>query len=805
MNRAWIIKFLFFLAFATILLLPQHPAQADGIILPDPCEDCPPPPCREPGRCPISSVLVQLAIRYHHVTVTIIDQVAVTHVDQVFYNPNDWAVEGTYLFPLPADAAVTGFSLWVDGEPLEGQVLEAQEARQMYQQIVSSLRDPALLEYAGRGVVQAQIFPIPPKGERRVELEYTQVLAAEEGLVRYIYPLSTEKFSTEALEQVSVSVTIHAGASIRAVYSPSHAIDVQRRGELDVDASYEAADVLPDADFALYYSLGETEAFHLVSARDATDPSDPDGFFLLLLAPRPEAEAAPLPKDLILVLDHSGSMEGEKFTQAQAAARYILAHLNPEDRFNLVTFSSGVETYSRRLAPAAEAPEATAWIDRLSAVGSTDIQRALAEAAALAGSERPTYLIFLTDGLPTVGVIDSEAILADFERSATQNLRLFSFGVGYDVDTFLLDSLAQDHHGASFYVQPGERLDESLSTFYARISTPLLTDLALDFGDLSVYDLYPMPLPDLFRGGQIVVVGRYRQPGGGEIRLSGWLEENEMTYRFPDQALVERSTPGDPLAALLPRLWATRKIGYLLNQVRLNGADSETVDQIVRLSIRYGIVTPYTSYLVTEELPLGEEAQEELIERESQALSAPQAASGAEAVQKAADQGAMQAAEAPAVQSREILSQVRMVGGRTFALQDGTWIDTGFDPQSMQVTPVVFLSADYFALAQLHPDLAAAFALGEQVIALSGGKAYSVVSEAGQQLEKSPTLAVGEPTVTNPEAATPADAVPVMQEPQPAEPSEKSGSWLPCLGGLLPSAIVCAGWFATRKDRRLRL
>jgi Ca-activated chloride channel family protein len=208
-------------------------ARADGIIIPDPIP-CNPPPCPEP------IPMEQLDIRYHHVEVTIKDQLVVTHVDQVFYNPNNWQIEGTYVFPIPVDAVVTNFVLWVDGKPVQGQVLEANQARQMYQEIVNTMRDPALLEYIGRGAVQARIFPIPPQGERRVELEYTQALAAENGLVQYVYPLSTEKFSTKPLESVTVNVEIESKMPIRAVYSPSHEVAVTQN-DRRVKVGYEAS------------------------------------------------------------------------------------------------------------------------------------------------------------------------------------------------------------------------------------------------------------------------------------------------------------------------------------------------------------------------------------------------------------------------------------------------------------------------------------------------------------------------------------------------------------------------------------
>jgi Ca-activated chloride channel family protein len=777
-----------------ILLMFPFPALADGIIIPEPpvCDPCPPPPC-PPGHLPcppVPSPMTQLDIRYHQVDVTIDDQVATTRVDQVFFNPNDWPVEGVYLFPLPADASVSAFRLWVDGEPVEAEILDAEQARQQYRQIVNSLRDPALLEYAGQGAFRAHIFPIPPQGERRIALEYSQVLTAENGLVRYIYPLNTEKFSRLPLEKVAVNVEVRSGQAIRAVYSPSHPVDVRYEDSRHVLAGYEAQNVLPDTDFALYYSTGESRAFHLLTYRDMADSSDADGFFLLLLAPQPDVAQQTQPKDVVLVLDRSGSMEGEKFVQAQDAARYMLSHLNPQDRFNLIAFSTGIDAYAQELQPAAEADQASAWVDRLGAQGSTDINRALLEASSMLrdAQERPSYLIFLTDGLPTEGVLDSKQILKNLEASAPQNLRLFAFGVGYDVDTFLLDSLAQAHHGSSTYVLPGERLDEILSSFYARISTPVLTNLSLDFGDMAVYDLYPSPLPDLFRGSQIVVVGRYREGGTAGVRLEGLVNGVPQAFDFPGQEFTSGEST-DPGLAQIARLWATRKIGYLLNRVRLEGTDQETVDQIVRLSIRYGIITPYTSYLVTENPPLGAEEQSQIVNDQIVELEAQAAAPsyGQKAVERAADQGAMAQAEAPAETSQESAGVVRIVGARTFVFSGGKWVDTAYDPQKMQSLKVKFLSDEYFDLLAEHPDLADAFALGQQVIAFSEGVAYES-TPADSQVGNGSTMPDSSQSTPTPASGIAPEATPVSasREDSPAadDPSQSSGQL--CLGGLAP-------------------
>ena len=727
---------LFILILLICFALPAN-ASADGIIIPE-------PPICDPGPCPPWPVpMTQLEIRYHNVSVEIEDQIAITRVDQVFYNPNDWQIEGTYLFPIPEDTAITSFNLWVDGEPVQGEILEAKIARQRYEEIVRSLQDPALLEYAGRGVWQARIFPIEPKSERRVELEYVQTLSADSGLVKYVYPLSTEKFSTRRLDNVSINVVIRSKSPLRAIYSPTHVVEILKESQYIAEVGYEEYDVLPDRDFGLYYSIGDDEAFHLLTYRDPNDLLDRDGFFLAMIAPSPDASALPLPKDVILVLDRSGSMEGEKFTQAQEALKYILRNLKEYDRFNIIAFSSGIDTYAGRLRSADEFREAEAWVDRLSARGNTDINRALLEAASYADHNRPTYIIFLTDGLPTVGEMESDQILGNFGAAATDDIRLFAFGVGYDVDTYLLDSIAENHHGASAYVLPGERLDESISGFYEKISTPVLTDLELDFDGISVYDLYPDPLPDLFVGSQILVLGRYRQSGVVDLELTGEVNGEIETFRFVDQVFPEKAYGDSKNLAELPRLWATRKIGYLLNQIRLHGLDEETINQIVQLSIRYGIVTQFTSYLVTEDAALGEGAQERIVEEQFSELQAMPAAevSGQDAVERASEQGALAKAESIQGVSNETRNLVRQIGSRTFVFKDGTWIDTAFDPEKMTPKKIVFLSDDYFRLLDAFAEIGPAFALGQQVITFAGQDVFQVVpmGEFGDTLPDMPT------------------------------------------------------------------
>jgi Ca-activated chloride channel family protein len=396
-----------------------------------------------------------LGVKNHNVTVTINNQVARTRVDETFINDSAYALEGTYIFPLPDEAAISNFAMWVDGKRLEGQVLDKNQARRIYEDIVRTRRDPALLEYVGRNAFQARIFPIPPRTEKRVEIEYSQVLQADSGLVRYVYPLNTEKFSPQPLKNVSINVSIQSNAALKAIYSPSHNVSLSREGDYRARVGYEDSNVKPDRDFALYYSVTQEDiGLNLLTFKSGNE----DGFFLMLVAPRVEVSSRQLiDKDVVLVLDVSGSMQGAKIDQAKRALSYVLDQLGSRDRFNIISFSTGTNAYASSLQPLSRREDARDFVSRLRAEGSTDINRALLEAIGNVDRERPTIVIFLTDGLPTTGETNTQKIISNATNAAPKNVRLFTFGVGDDVNTILLDSLAERCAGERLY--PTQRTD----------------------------------------------------------------------------------------------------------------------------------------------------------------------------------------------------------------------------------------------------------------------------------------------------------------------------------------------------------
>jgi Ca-activated chloride channel family protein len=760
-----------------------------------PCLDCPVPPVWD---------IDGLTIPSQRIDVTIEDQVATTHIDQVFRNDVDWTLEGMYFFPLPPGAAVSQLTMWVDGVPIEAKILPRDEARGIYDAIVRQMLDPALLEYVGSDAIQANVFPIPPGEERRIEIEYQQVLAAENGAFRYVFPQSVDLYTDRPIGEQSIRVDLRAGEAIRTLYSPSHPVAISRDGDFAAVIGYEDTDVLPDRDFELYYTVTpEDIGLTLLSYKQPGE----DGFFLLLVAPG-IVPGEVVAKDVILVLDTSGSMEGEKMQQAKDAAAYVVEHLNPDDRFAVVSFSTGVSLYEPGLLPAAEPGAVARYIDSLEAVGGTNISAALLEAAALVDPERPTTIIFMTDGLATEGITDTGLLLQNVAAAMPDNARIFAFGVGNDVDTMLLDTLAAEQRGTTTYVRHGQAIDESVSAFYARVASPVLTDLLLDTGDIRTDQVYPIELPDLFAGTQLVVAGRYREGGPATVTLRGTTNGEERVYRYPDQTFVV-----DGGRDFIPRLWATRAIGHMMQQVRLRGEDPELVQSIVALSRRYGVITPYTSFLIEEDDIFAQTAAEDAALQ----LAAPADVSGAAAVDRASTEVEMAAAEAapalPATTTVRLAASgrvisgptVREAAGRAFYWQNGVWVDGAHDPGAGEPQTIPAFSDAYFDLLAARPELAEALALGNEVLVVVDGDAYRITAAPGA--ETGGPLAVLEPEdEATGEAAGRAESTPA---PAPGEAGEggeggMTAFGVPCSAALILPLLLVAGFGANGLARRRR-
>ncbi|MBK9386401.1 MAG: VWA domain-containing protein [Planctomycetes bacterium] len=712
------------------------------------------------------------------VRVEIREGLATTNVSQTYRSASQLQEEHTFLFPLPADAAVTNFQLTMNGKPVAGEVLDTQRAREIYEGIVRAARDPGLLELVGTQLLRARIFPVPPQGTMEIGLAYSAPCGLLGGIRTYTYPLRRQALLSRPVQSLVVSAEIHARGGLKAIFSPTHAIDVVRQSDVAAKASFEIGQVVPDRDFDLYYS----EQSGLLGLTALCDKSGTkDGTFALFLAPAFAAEGRAEPKDVAFVFDTSGSMAGPKMEQARTALKTCLERLGPEDRFVLIPFSTEARPHAGALVAndAAAKAQALQVIAELQARGGTNIDEALAAALSLrpADTKRPYQVLFLTDGLPTVGVTDGAAIASAMRQRNKAGTRIFAFGVGDDVNTQLLDTLAQETRASREYVRPHEDLELKVTALFDRVASPVATQLALSFDALETYDVYPRALPDLFFGSQLLVVGRYKQGGHKAVRLKGLVRGEPKEWVFEAEFPAEEQARPE-----ITDWWASQKIGYLLDQLRLQGQNQELIDEVVRLGKEHGIVTPYTSFLVVEEterlarargvparrwsegddgffrrggigaVPVGDPAPgaaaapaDALRELEAKELAKSAESSqriaslssrvaGAEAVEESLDLGRLRDGQGLAGgrgRSKNGADNpfVRRIEGRVFHLIDGVWTESSFKAEDRaQLRKVAFLSEEYFALLKSDPKVARILALGPRVV-LKIGANFTEIAE----------------------------------------------------------------------------
>ncbi|MGH7574255.1 MAG: VWA domain-containing protein, partial [Longimicrobiales bacterium] len=412
------------------------------------------------------------------------------------------------------------------------------------------------------------------------------------------------------------------GDRFRDAFSPTHEVRVSREdGRMTIrPGSALTGDLSVFLPFA-----GERVGLTVASHR----PSSENGYFMLTLSPG-VVEESTLPRDVTVVVDVSGSMSGEKIEQAKGAVRQLLGTLSPEDRFRLIRFSSGVESYrSDWTSATSEAVRvARQWVGALSAGGGTNIAGALDETFRATSPEaRLPVVVFMTDGEPTVGETNPERIARRAEAAAGR-ARVFAFGVGYDVNTVLLDRLGVATRGTAQYVDAGEDVERTVGLLAAKIRRPVLGDLAIEGAPVRVIEVYPQRLPDLFAGEELLIFGRYEGAGDGVVAISG--QRNGRAERYAASAsFTDHGADNN----FIPRLWASRKLGALAQQVRLNGADPELIDEIRNTALRYGLLSEYASYLV-QEPQLAAAAPDELFMRVAPNIRA-MSVSGESAVRRA--------------------------------------------------------------------------------------------------------------------------------------------------------------------------
>jgi Ca-activated chloride channel homolog len=706
------------------------------------------------------------------VTVSVSDRVATVVVEEWFRNNGGPFGEADYVYPLPGEAVFSGYSLYQGDTELRGEMMDATEARAIYERIVRERRDPALIELVGKGLVRARVFPFGAGETRRITLRYTQVLERAGDALQYRYaagvrhagdrtpvrfpppqvtpltrpdPVQRPESTQRAGPPLTFTMTVEDGASYRDPFSPTHGVTVQRRGgRITVTPRSELA-----GDFAVYLPFAANRVGMTVATHR---PAGDDGYFMLTLSPSAVAESR-IPRDVSMVIDVSGSMSGEKMEQARAAAHQLLGTLGVHDRFRLIGFSSAVRPWRDgwTQANAEGLRAARSWVDGLRAEGGTHISGALENALEMSSpAARLPIVLFLTDGMATNGETRTDRIIAMTE-SLRGRTRVFAFGVGYDVNTHLLDALSEAARGTTQYVQPGESVEEVVSLLATRIRYPVLTDLALERGPVRLTDVQPRQLPDLFAGEDLLLFGRYSGSGTGAVVVSGRRDNDTERYRA-DARFPARTDAND----YIPRLWASRKLGDLdrrIRSARADGASRSQVEELTtelrELAMRYGLLSQYTAYLVQEPQVVAMRGGQgapggtfsAMAGEGAAVMSSPApAVTGRNAVVQAED--ARRAREATSLADVEAMARrqesdrptshgadVRTAGGRTFRVQDGVWQDVQ-DAGGLRVIRVAAWSRAYFDLLQALPEVAAAVReLGD--VQLTGSRVVLRITEAG--------------------------------------------------------------------------
>lgn len=738
---------------------------------------------------PSDLTLPPLRVTSHSVDATVRDQIALTTVQQTFRNDTNRRLEATYVFPLPENAELTNFEMSFNGKMVEGKVLPAEEAARIYESIVRQSKDPGLIEFIGRRLLQMRVFPIEPNSDTRIQVKYQQICRPISGMSGYHYPLRTAKTATtaggggESYGSVRFNVSLHTSAPLKNLWSPTHSVEIVRDGEHNAKVAYEASRGSLEEDFLLLY---DTDASDLGLAVIAYKPQESrPGHFVLTLTPKQLWEEQEYqPQDVVFVIDTSGSMAGEKIEQARRSLKFCIDKLDDRDRFSVVRFSTGFDVLFDSLAAAEKdkRAEARAWIDKFTAAGGTNINDALKAALDLRskrevanGSGRPFVMVFITDGQGNEPAETTMKIVK--QHPASDGARIFPFGVGHDVNTVLLDQLATAHSGQPSYVQPGENLELALSDFFSIISQPVLTNLKLSLPDIGTMDKFPAMLGDLYHGQQLIVAAKFDRPAKGDVKLTATRGGREIEYAWRGIAFTHTAE-----ADYVPPIWAGRKIAYLIDQIRLHGETSELVGEVVALGQEFGIQTPYTSWLVNPEgspiarrpmppIPLefwrdrgtgaglrgvpgaASPAQRRVL----QSAGAPEidlhggmnpaGQLGADLLllEEALDETSGEAATFLAKRNAQLRDMrgkdgarveqwqllTRKIGDRWYNRIGRYLVDEGID-ESTEITPIRFGSDAYFLLVRQRPDLRAALAASPVIaVKLTGSQAVLVSQTSG--------------------------------------------------------------------------
>jgi Ca-activated chloride channel homolog len=692
-----------------------------------PCAICPPDSnCRAIAECR-PPMLAQVVRTSSSVRADLDGRVVRYEITETYTNRGGRVGEADFMLPLPKDAAFEDLALSINGEMVTGETMNAERARGVYEEIVRKLRDPALVEWMGHGLLRTRIFPIQPGEEKRVVVRFRAIAEREGDALRLDW--LGDRRAGDAGGSSSFTFSYPDDATLGTAYSPTNSLQTtheQNRRVARIDDARGPVTVLVPV------RSRSTAAISLL----ANAPNGEDGFALITLSP-PAQTVRATPRDIVLVIDVSGSMSGRKIEQARAAGRQLLQTLTPSDRFRLIDFSSDVRTFRDgwTAATSGNVSAALSYLDALRANGGTNIQGALEEAMSSDTPEgRLPLVLFLTDGAPTVGETRPDAIVqraGDLRRQR----RLFTFGIGADVNAALLEQLALQGRGTATFVRPEESVERAVGVVTERLTRPVATDVHISVDGVRLYGLQPQGAIDLFAGQDLVVLARY-----SGNRENATLVIEGRTSDGPVRWTGRVSFPAHTTEnAFVSRLWAAQRVGYLSAERHRSGGNAELDAELRQLGERYGIPTELTSYLVTENGMLnaqggGTGGVRKQARPDMNFASAPAAAQFDAAKTASEQRAATSLGDLDKDARREKKESVRMAGNRTFTLRDSVWTEAR-TVSGMPVIKVKAFSPAYFALVQNVPELAPLFAIGERVRMFGRNVAIEVAPDGLTQLD----------------------------------------------------------------------
>lgn len=538
-----------------------------------------------------------LEIEEHAATVTINNGVAVTEIEQTFVNTENRIVEALYIFPVPKGASVANFSMWINGQEMVGEVVEKERAREIYESYKQTRRDPGLLEQTDYKTFEMRIFPIAANAEQRIRLSYYQELDVDHNRASYTYPLAT--VGRRGLDQstngrFAMTLRVNSEVPVAEMASPSHgdAFVITRHNDHFYEASLEATGGDLSRDLVIDYKLARPQTgLDLITSR----PRGEDGYFLMTLTPGEELEKLQQPMDYVFVLDISGSMANDsKLALSTRSMQAFIDQLGPEDRFEVMTFNIQAATLFNQLQAASDAnkTDAREFLDSQRARGGTVLAPAMTTAYRYGDPDRPLNVVVLSDGM-TEQSERAELLRLIGQRPA--HVRVFTIGVGNEVNRPLLRQMAEDAGGLAAFVSRGADFQQQAQAFRRKLTRPVATNVRLEVQGVKAYEVVPNELPNLYHGAPLRMYGRYRGGGEAQVTLRGEVMgrpiEKTVAMAFP------RDDGGNPE---IERMWAWHRIQELLAEADRNGSRSAVVDEIVALGEAYSIASEYTSFIVLE-------------------------------------------------------------------------------------------------------------------------------------------------------------------------------------------------------------